>query len=574
MSTTTTFTGTLNNYGTMYGWENENLAGQGNWGYGTRTGVIYFAGLTALKDKVINSVQITVTTGATGYNASKTASFYESASQGGIDTSLNAGHKTGSVFATVTDTMYNNIKTFTVSAFISKINAGQDTFCIYSGTTNTHYLKWSKVVLTVNWDEPTSTFTASSTCTMGSSMSVVISNANTSYTHTVRMTCGTASTTFYAKTTTRTLNITPPLSFASQIPSATSIAATLYVDTYSGSTLIGTTSKTVTLSVPTSVKPTIGTLTLAANSSPSGFSSYVIQSQSKIKATLSGYAGVYGSTISSIKITGYGATSTSATLTTDTITTSGSISFTATVTDSRGRTATVTQTITAYEYSAPKFSNVYAYRSDSSGNKDLGGTYLTAYANASVSAVGSNALTMTLKYKLTTASSWTSVTLTNATKKIISGFLLDYAYNVQIILSDTIGSTATFTESIGTKIVLTSERVDSDGIPHITFGGLSMEDGAVFEMPALFNQGLQSKLLADGVDLDDITTQGLYRRYSGRSVLNSPMSTGSFTLIVFDPLYGYSSGEKYCRQFALGLSTFTIQQRYCANGTWSAWTTL
>lgn len=429
MATTSTFTATLNNYSSSGWWENSGTTGQGDWGYGVRTGVMYFAGLTALKSKVINSVQIAVTSSASGYNASKTAYFYESASQGGIDTSLNANHKTGSSFTSVTDTMYNNTKTFTVSAFIAKINAGQDTFCIYA-TGGTNYLKWSKVVLTVVWQEPTSSFTSASTMAMNSAYTVTISNENTSYSHTVRMTCETDSQTFYTKTSSRTPSITPKLDFASQVTGDTSIIATLYVDTYDGSTLIGTASKTITLTVPTSVKPSISSIT---KTMVNGFNNQYIQGKSSVTLAINA-SGSYGSTISkyAIACADLGFSKSTQTSTTNTLTSSGTFTFTATVTDTRGRTATLTTTITVVAYKAPTLSNTsYAQRiSEDSETIKIKGVS-TWYD------VTGNSLTMTYS-----VDSGTAVALTNSTEITLTGFSLEQTYSVVIYVKDSITTTA------------------------------------------------------------------------------------------------------------------------------------
>ena len=88
----------LNYYDSKWGWKSEGTASQGQWdGTGVHTGVLYFPGLAALKGKIINSVKLTATTGQTGYGTAttKTVYIYNSASQGGIKTSLNAGHRTG-----------------------------------------------------------------------------------------------------------------------------------------------------------------------------------------------------------------------------------------------------------------------------------------------------------------------------------------------------------------------------------------------------------------------------------------------------------------------------------------------
>ena len=100
-----TYKAQLNYYDHTYGWGNVGTCAQGDgrtWGAGSaRTGVMYFPGLSNLKGKIINSVKITVTNRAGGQNAQKTAHFFRSASQGGINTSLGAGHKTGNQIGTL-----------------------------------------------------------------------------------------------------------------------------------------------------------------------------------------------------------------------------------------------------------------------------------------------------------------------------------------------------------------------------------------------------------------------------------------------------------------------------------------
>ena len=65
---------------------------------------------------------------------------------------------------------------------------------------------------------------------------------------------------------------------ASQIPNSTSGSCTLTCYTYNGNTLVGTSTTTVTLSVPASIKPTITgiTATRVDGTVPSSWGIYVI----------------------------------------------------------------------------------------------------------------------------------------------------------------------------------------------------------------------------------------------------------------------------------------------------------
>ena len=166
---------------------------------------------------------------------------------------------------------------------------------------------------------------------------------------------------------------TPPVSLANQIPSATAGSGTIYCDTYSGSTLLGTKSVSITLTVPGSVVPSAGTLS----------------------AALSGASGAYGSSITSYTITGGGWTATNGALTTGTLASAGNITFTATVTDSRGRKASTTRTISVIDYTKPGVAVCDVYRCDADGNRKKVGTYFAVEINASYSAITGNTLNIT-----------------------------------------------------------------------------------------------------------------------------------------------------------------------------------
>ena len=217
----------LNYYDHTYGWGNAGTCAQGDgrtWGAGSaRTGVMYFPGLSNLKGKIINSVKITVTNRAGGQNAQKTAHFFRSASQGGINTSLGAGHKTGNQIGTLSGWFHAYAAeslSFTPTFFSSYIAAGEDTFCIYSETAS-EYLVWGAVTLEVAWQEPaTQPSLSASTVEMGKSVTINTPAVNNAYRHTLRYAFGSASGTI-ATGIASSVNWTPPVSLANQIPSAT-----------------------------------------------------------------------------------------------------------------------------------------------------------------------------------------------------------------------------------------------------------------------------------------------------------------------------------------------------------------
>ena len=588
---TNTYKAIMNYYDSSWGWANEGTASQGQWsGTGVRTGVLYFAGLSALKGKIINSVSLTVTTGQTGYGVAttKTAYIYNSASQGGIKTSLNANHKTGNALGNVKAPMWGNTNTFAVSFMASPITSGYDTYCIYNGSSQTDYLKWTSATLTVNWSEPATQPTLSaSSVNMGSAVTITTTATNSAYRHTLRYTFGGATGTIASGVAT-SQSWTPSLDLAKQIPSALAGTGTIYCDTYSGSTLLGTKSVSITLNVPSSVKPTAGTLAAAINSDTSGTGKYV-KGMCKAKVTLSGSGGAYGSTVKSYTITGGGYTVNTASFTTGILASSGTITFTASVTDSRGRTSnSVTCSITVLDYTKPSVSSCKVYRCDASGNTSNTGTYFAVECTANYSSgISGNALTINAKYKKSTDSTYSTATAcTSGTQKVIGGNLsASSTYDVQVIVSDNY-NTVTLTYSLPTKSTLLSfikntgaaigKVAELKGWLDVQWNtrirGNLQVDGTISSAD---QYRIKWQTIPDGADLNDdkYKVSGYYRSTSGSNTITNapPWVSGAFEMIVT----GIADGT-YCTQtvkdYRNDYSYVRTQSNWVTPWAWSNWT--
>ena len=450
----------LNYYDSKWGWKSEGTASQGQWdGTGVRTGVLYFPGLAALKGKIINSIKLTATTGQTGYGTAttKTVYIYNSASQGGIKTSLNAGHRTGNALGSCKAPMWDNTKTFDVAFMAASIAAGYDTYCIYNGNSYTDYLKWTAVTLEVDWQEPaTQPSLSASTVEMGKSVTINTPAVSNAYRHTLRYAFGSASGTI-ATGIASSVSWTPPVSLANQIPSATAGSGTIYCDTYSGSTLLGTKSVSITLTVPGSVVPSAGTLSAALAEDTSGTGLYV-KGMGKAKLTLSRASGAYGSSIKSYSVSGGGWSSNESTLTTGILQAAGEITFTAVVTDSRGRKASTMRTISVIDYTKPGVAVCDVYRCDADGNRKKAGTCFAVEINASYSAITGNTLSITARYKKQSESSYgTATNVTNNGKTVIGGGNIGASttYDVLVTVADKYNSLS-IPRTLSTKSVLQS----------------------------------------------------------------------------------------------------------------------
>lgn len=393
-----------------------------------------------------------------------------------------------------TDSIGTEITLYSRTVTISHSTDGSKTIAVsgYHDPGNS----WDNLVLSsVDVVLPTiaraSTFTANlSLLTMDGDTSVTVSitRSVSSYTHKVTFALESYSQSYSSVSTSQ--SFTPPLSWNNALPNNTAGTMTITVDTYSGSTKIGSNSSTITAKVPTSILPSLGsfTATRVDGDVPSSWGIYV-QSKSKVTLTMANCAGSYGSTVTGYKISGDSYSSTSSSFTTGYLVSSGTVTFTATVTDSRNRTSSKTVSITVYSYSAPKAtSTAVVERCNSSGSLTYTGTYICIIPKYSYSSVnGNNSFSISAKYKnLTTWSS--SVSLNNNLTNIIGGSVdIEYSYTVQIDITDYFG---TVTQTFTVPMFYSSIDVYKTG-KGVAIGTVAtQEDVFEVDMPAQFNSGI------------------------------------------------------------------------------------
>jgi hypothetical protein len=317
-------------------------------------------------------------------------------------------------------------------------------------------------------------------------VTVNITRAASSFTHTVVFSFGS-----YSKTTTGVGTSTSyaiPTSWLNAIPSATSGTAKVTVTTYSGSTKIGSAvSKNFTVTVPSTVVPSISAVTIseAVSGLSAQFGGYV-QNKSKLAVKITA-AGALSSAIKAYKTSIQGANYTGASFTSGFLTKSGTSTVTITVTDSRGRTASTTRDITVIAYAAPKITSFQGYRCTADGTENYEGTYLNAQVNFSISSVNSkNAKSYKLEYKLQSATTWTALTSGSVyalNSNIISSsgaFGVDNTFDIRLSVTDYFG-TVTSTFDLPTAFTLLDFNKSGKGI---AFGKVSeVENGMEIDLP-------------------------------------------------------------------------------------------
>ena len=334
---------------------------------------------------------------------------------------------------------------------------------------------------------------------LGTASTITITRASSSFTHTLSYTFGSAKGTIVTKTTSTSVSWTPPLTLANQIPKSTTGTCTITCTTYNGSTSIGSKTCTMTLTVPASVKPTIGSLTAERvdGTVPSSWGIYV-QSKSKAKLTVNGAAGSYGSTIASYSISGGGFAGSSASLTTGFLNSYGDITFTATVTDSRGRVSAAAKvTITVERYFVPYFETYTSQRCDSSGNLQDDGTYILGNALYNRAPCGNNnRVTRTVYYKRSADSEWINAgVIFSSGVPIVFGrgqISTEYSYDIRYTITDQF-NTVSVQDIVSTAAVVMDFKCGGKGL---AIGKVSETDNC-FEVSEDWDVKVYGKLLKD-----------------------------------------------------------------------------
>lgn len=231
-----------------------------------------------------------------------------------------------------------------------------------------------------------SSFSLGGSTQTGSEVTVSITRASSSFTHTVRYRVGTGAWVTVGTGIATSTSFTVP---HTSIPNATSAVIEVSVQTFSGSTKIGGEVKNKrTLTVPASIVPKFTTVTVSENVSEvaTKVGAYV-QGKSRLNLEITGADGSNGSTIKSYSITLPGTTINAVSGVSNVVNTSGSVVIEGTVTDSRGRSATKEITITVLAYSPPKITNVSVVRSLSNGTQSPTGEYSSVKFTGSVSSL-------------------------------------------------------------------------------------------------------------------------------------------------------------------------------------------
>lgn len=427
------------------------------------------------------------------------------------------------------------------------------------------------------------------TGTLGSAMTLDISRKDSSYTHNLKYEFGKLSGTIATNVGT-SCSWTPPADLATVIPNATAGIGGITVDTYSGSTKIGSKSAQLTLNVPTSMTPKLGSITLTdSNTAVKNLlntANTFAEIVSDIKVAFNSATGVQGSTITDYhaEIVDKNQSTSANNGNLGLMKWNGSAQVKAWVVDSRGRSSNaVTTNITVLEYFLPTLTFT-AIRGDTNQSSDKIVVSRTAkIAPLKIGNVQKNSFKLSFKTapfgtETYTADTGAGVndkvtnTLTNSKATLSGTFDIGKSYEVYGVLEDALTSSGTVKAppvspekmvmgmaetavSFG-KYPENTNAVDSDWVfkyknKDIQHRQLSANDGSAILLPK------------NGTDLNTVTESGFYRGYN---LVNAPIASGWSYIRV-----SRHEGTSWIVQEAIDYMGNVSAFRVKSNNSWKAW---
>lgn len=364
--------------------------------------------------------------------------------------------------------------------------------------------------------------------TLGTALTLNLTRYNSSYKDTITYKCGNTSGQVVSDNTAATVSWGTSngntVALASQNTKGQSVEVTFTITTYSGSTVVGTSSKKVVMGIPSTVKPSVSLSITDAAGYLATYGAYV-QGFSKLKITATPTL-AYGSPIETYAITADGATYSTNPVTTGVIKGEGTLSVTAIVTDARTRPSNpASKNITVLEYAKPVV-NVSAYRCNSSASPDPEGAYMKIEVTSTISSLnGKNSAT----YKVVHSGGTLSGNGTSFTSDLLDCDVTR-TQNIEVTITDKLSST---TKAAVIPIAYTLMDFYNTG-RGISFGKVATRDGFDCAMDAYFGGSVTlANGFVDGTDTGWLTLSETVRyRYKNGYVTVVGESYGDLELNV------------------------------------------
>lgn len=446
----------------------------------------------------------------------------------------------------------------------------------------------------VAFDLPLPTIARASTVndvtgTLGSAMTININRKNSAFKHTVKYNFGSLSGTIATNVDT-SVSWTPPLNLATAMPNKTSDWGNITVETYSGSSKIGSATCRLTLNVPDSVKPTLGSITLTdSNATVKNLlntANTFAQVMSNIQVTFNNASGAYGSTISSYRaeIVGNNQSTNSNNGFLGMMNFNGTVTIRATVTDSRGRTSNAVDVkVTVINYFTPQIS--FTLQRSGSSSTTLTVTRNARIAPLTVGGKQKNKMIISFKYKEHSAANYTTDTgsaggtwttidnLTNSRANLAATFSTLKTYDIIGKIEDAFTSYE-FIATVGTEKFPVAIRPDRVGFGKTPENANAVDSDWVFKYKnkdiqhhKLTNNNGQIIQVARNTDMNTIVETGFY---CGEELLHRPTATGMQSHTYFR-VQRFDTNSTWVLQEAIDFNGKLSAYRVRIGGSWQDW---
>lgn len=324
----------------------------------------------------------------------------------------------------------------------------------------------------------------------GDTISIHMNRKSSSFTHTVRYAFGSSSGTIATGVGTGT-TWTIPLSLMSLIPIASKGSGTIYVDTYNGSTLVGTKSCGFTATVPDEIKPIIKSVQVLDATGIKDTYGDLVKGKSKLNVKITAEAPYSKLWFHSVKLLFAGIdevkvyrVSPKEIVTTDVLEHAGTVTVRASVYDLRDSwSGNVEHSFSVLDYVKPSITSLTVHRCAQDGTEDDQGEYIQVTFSAAVTPLNNkNSAVYTLRYKKSGADTDTEVPLADLTGdysvtdySYIFAADSDFSYDVTVEVKDDF-NTSPLSTSASTAFTLMDWNDDGKSL---AFGKVSEESGTL-----------------------------------------------------------------------------------------------
>lgn len=354
--------------------------------------------------------------------------------------------------------------------------------------------------------------------TIGDTITITLNRASSGFTHNLAYKLGNGSYRSIADGVGTSQSWTIPTSLCDELTSAASGTVTIRAITYNGSTTIGTQTATMTVNVPSTLKPTAGMTTALVNENTTvaGWG-VAIKGFTKVSYTIAGDAtDDRGATIAAYQFSGNGETISGATGTTGVLATAGSVVVRGRVQDTRGRWSDWADiTLTVLDYSAPEILSSSAERVDANGDPADDGESVKVRVNGQVTAAGNNTATAKWRYRQAEGGWSAYATIANNEYVVLpTTFSKGVTYEIELSVWDDLGNTKSVVYTIPTASVAVNIRSGGTGIG---IGKYNEHDGEI-EIEETWDIRYHGAVMVDHVIEQGTTGNWTYVKWaSGRA---------------------------------------------------------